>query len=103
MRSITRLNRMIEIAKGQMPAPKSSWAWTLSRPNSVGQSPGSLTRNARVMNAKDVVMRAMKQPQNRRMSGADEETAGVGETDAIGVAAKAGGDGAIMHRPAGRG
>ncbi len=65
MRSMTRLNRMIEMAKGQMPAPKSSCACTLSRPNSDGQSDGSLTRKARVTNANDVVMSAMKQPQNR--------------------------------------
>src|SRR5690606_26676419 len=63
---MTKLNRMMLIAKGQMPAPKSSCERTASSPNSAGQT--VFTRIARVMKAVEVVMRAMKQPQKRTLS-----------------------------------
>ena len=71
IRSMIRLKTMMLMAKGQMPAPNNSWPCTLSRPKSAGQKSGTLTRNARVMKAKAVVMRAMKHPQNIFMSGAE--------------------------------
>ena len=66
-----RLNTIILIAKGQIPAPNNSWAWTWSNPNVLGQNGAALTKNALVMNAKAVVMRAMKHPQNNFISGSE--------------------------------
>src|SRR5688572_2938710 len=63
---MTRLNRMMLMANGQMPAPNSSCDLTASNPNSAGHT--VLTKMARVMNAVDVVIRAMKHPQNRTLS-----------------------------------
>jgi len=54
---------MMLTPKGQMPAPTSSPTATLSRPKSVTNWPPQ--RMMRLMKAYEVVMRAMKQPQNR--------------------------------------
>jgi hypothetical protein len=43
--------------------------WTWSKPNVVGQKEGSPTRNALVIKAKAVVIRAIKHPQNNFISG----------------------------------
>ena len=71
MLSIIRLKTMILIAKGQIPAPKSSCAWTWSSPKVLGQNGAAFTRNALVMKAKAVVMRAIKHPQNNFISGSE--------------------------------
>jgi hypothetical protein len=71
MLSIIKLKTMILIANGQIPAPNNSCAWTWSNPKVLGQKGAALTRNALVMNAKAVVMRAMKHPQNNFISGSE--------------------------------
>src|SRR5687768_11957528 len=68
MRSMIKLKRMMLMAKGHRPAPKSSPDFTGDRPKSLGHKSGVLMRIARVMNAVDVVIRAIKQPQNNIMS-----------------------------------
>ena len=59
------------MANGQIPAPKSSPACTWFNPKVLGQKGSAFTRNALVMKAKAVVIRAMKHPQNNFMSGPD--------------------------------
>src|SRR6188474_2617741 len=63
MRSITRLNRMIDTANGQMPTPRISPFCVSVRSNSFWRSPRIMMRR---MNANDVAVRAMKHATNSR-------------------------------------